>query len=377
MGGRIKPGYCVKKKALIFFSAGLGDAVLLIPLVKELKCDGFAVTALFNSAFPCEEIFEDSTLFEKKIVLKSKLAQMIFVFLRLNYFDKSFVNYFASNRSNLLTAALCSRKVFTNKSFSLSFFKKKITYVIPQSGLHDAEQNVCLYKKGYKLEVSDLFFEFESSLRAAAKQFPIDSDRFVVPPRDDDKQARDNEQKYIVLQLSAGNNIFQYKNWPLSYWKKFLNLFFAEFPSQKILLAGDKNEVSLAEKIAAEFPGITSKAGQTSVSEVIQLLSNCKLFIGLDGGLTHLAAALQKPTFSIWGPSSSFLYGYERFDAVHHQCADLHLPCSPCSAWIDPNKTRVDHPAQCPDHACLQSFLPENVFAQYRLFVNSLPPHVR
>jgi ADP-heptose:LPS heptosyltransferase len=87
-----------------------------------------------------------------------------------------------------------------------------------------------------------------------------------------------------------------------------------------------------------------------------------------------LAMALKKPTFTIWGPSSITLYGYEKFSSLH-KCVSLNLACNPCSAWINANHTKAESPETCPDHACMQQLLPENVFNQLTQYVNLLPAH--
>jgi heptosyltransferase-2 len=178
---------------------------------------------------------------------------------------------------------------------------------------------------------------------------------------------------FIALQLSAGNNRITYKNWPVRYWIEFLHAFRKEFPEKNIVLLGDNNETGLAAEITRELKNnIMSFAGKTNIAQAMNILSQCNFFIGLDGGLMHLAVALQKPTFTIWGPSSETLYGYQQFDPKQHQCVRLKLSCYPCSAWIEANHTKAASPETCPDHACMQQFNPQEVFARFKKYVHSL-----
>jgi len=119
-----------------------------------------------------------------------------------------------------------------------------------------------------------------------------------------------------------------------------------------------------------------SLAGKTSLSQLIQVLNQSQLFIGLDGGLLHLSVALGKPTFTIWGPSSEKLYGYEQFNATLHKCVRLKLNCFPCSAWINANHTKTKNPETCPDQACMKQLSAEEVFTQLTNYVTHLPAHV-
>jgi len=343
-----------QKKAIVFFSAGLGDAVLLIPLIKSLKERGFHVTGFFNSVHPCEEIFSRITLLDDIVVCKNKNKQALFSLAHLFKFDAAFVNYFASNRKNMLTACLLAQEVFTNRkvnSWLLDFFRSKIKYTEPIPDIHDAEQNLHLTGKQVP--------------KVSLQDFHIDFNPVKRPELPD---------SFIAVQVSAGNNKITYKNWPVKNWIEFLKLLLQNYPEKKIVLLGDANEVILSEQITTELKtNVYSFIGKTNVSEAMNILSQSEFFIGLDGGLMHLAVALKKPTFTIWGPSSIILYGYDQFNAAVHKCVHLLLSCNPCSAWINPNHSKAKNPESCPDHVCLMQLQPQEVFTHFKQYVNSLP----
>ncbi len=337
-----------QKKAIIFFSAGLGDAVLLVPLVKHLKQQDFLVTGFFNSFHPCEEIFRDITLLDEIIIKKSKFSQLLFSIANFLKYDKAFVNYFASNGSNMLLARLLGKDIFTNKKVN-SLFQSKIKYVKPIKNIHDSQQNLNLLQDNSQVSLQDFYFNF-SNKENEALPYP-----------------------FIAVQISAGNNKITYKNWPVNYWIEFLQLLLKQYPDKKIVLLGDENEADLSAKITSELnDNVISFIGKTSITEAINIIGQSEFFIGLDGGLMHLAVALKKPTFTIWGPSSIILYGYEKFSDIH-KCISLNLACNPCSAWINANHTKANSPETCPDHACLQQLLPQQVFNQLTQYVNLLP----
>ena len=72
------------KHALVFFSAGVGDSILLVPLVNELKKNGYNVTGLFTSPFHCESIFDGTTLFDAIEIKKNKLSLLFFSIYNLS-----------------------------------------------------------------------------------------------------------------------------------------------------------------------------------------------------------------------------------------------------------------------------------------------------
>ena len=344
------------KKAIVFFSAGLGDAVLLIPLIRSLKERGFYVTGFFNSSHPCEEIFSGIHLLDEIIVCKSKAKQVLFILSHIRRYEEAFVNYFSANKSNLLTACSIAARVLVNRKTNSAvekIFSGRISYIEPDKTLHDAEQNLRLTgKQQPKISLQDFHIDFN----------PVKKEGLP--------------HSFIAIQISAGNNKITYKNWPVKYWIQFLKLVVRNYPEKKIVLLGDKNEEVLSDEITKEQnPNIFSFIGKTSVSEVMNIISQADFFVGLDGGLMHLAVTLKKPTFTIWGPSSTDLYGYEKFNSQIHKCVRLKLSCMPCSAWINANSSKVTAPELCPDKACLQQLLPELVFADFKQYVNSLPNH--
>src|SRR5690606_23778854 len=64
-----------------------------------------------------------------------------------------------------------------------------------------------------------------------------------------------------------------------------------------------------------------------SLQEAAYTISKCKLFIGNDGGLTHVAAATGVPTYVIFGPSSD--RKNKPYCPNAHVIA-LNLECRPC-----------------------------------------------
>ena len=94
-------------------------------------------------------------------------------------------------------------------------------------------------------------------------------------------------------------------------------------------------------------------APPTSLAELADLLRRCELFVGTDNGARHLAAALDRPTVTLFGPT----------DPVGWNPADpRHVPvrtgedCSPCDLTSCP----------VPGHPCLENLEPEAVLVAVR-----------
>ncbi|MBK6986317.1 MAG: hypothetical protein IPH32_16975 [Bacteroidetes bacterium] len=158
------------KKALVFFSAGVGDAILLVPLVNDLKKQGYFVTGLFTSSFGCESIFENTQLFDDVKIKKNKLLFVLFSILNFRKYDAVFLNHFSFSKSNLTLAAFLGKDVYTNyKEFTSSQSSPAIHFIDPKPNTHDALQNVFLINSSATL--SDLNFNLNYTSQKTALIF--------------------------------------------------------------------------------------------------------------------------------------------------------------------------------------------------------------
>jgi ADP-heptose:LPS heptosyltransferase len=337
------------KRAVIFISAGLGDAILLVPLAKKLKQQGFEITGMVTSAFPCEELFEDGSVFDRIIDARSKAKLALLALKEYRFYQLAILNYFASSRTNLLVAQKIATMVHTNRIPDRAGKKmaEGLVYFEPQTGIHDSEQNMLLAGLG-KIGLTEDLIRLSSPPPA----------NFQLPER------------FIVLQISAGNNTITYKNWPVSYWISFLNQCARQYPDLQFVMLGDSGEKGLANQILdANTGNVQSLCGATTVSQAFSVIGRCSLFLGLDGGLMHTAAALGKPSFTLWGPSNPILYGYQNMNPERHKVISLNLSCAPCSAWIAPNTSRFSAAENCPDIKCMKDLNPDFVFGEFSTFV--------
>ena len=156
-------------KAAVYFSAGIGDALLLTPLIKQLKKEGYHVTGIFTSVFKVHELYDDIKLLDDKIVILSKPKKVWFVGkFFLNKFHLSIVNYFAANKTNLTVASKTSLRVITNRDVVFQKIKlNNVHFIQPQSALHDAQQNLNLINSSHSLNESD--FKILSKLKVNFK----------------------------------------------------------------------------------------------------------------------------------------------------------------------------------------------------------------
>lgn len=338
------------KKALVFFSAGVGDAILLVPLVNELKKQGYAVTGLFTSPFGCESIFENTQLFDDIKIKKNKLSFVLFSILNFRKYDNVFLNHFSFSKSNLTLAAFLGKDVYTNyKEFFSAQSSPAIHFIDPKPNTHDALQNVFLIHSSATL--SDLNFNLNYTSQKTSFNLP---------------------KEYIVIQASSANNKAPYKNWDIEKWLELFKYLQIKSHNTTVVLLGDNTELHLNTKInRANHPNVVSLIGKTTLNETMEIIYQSKFYIGLDSGLMHIAVALNKPTFTIWGASNPTLYGYEWL-GVKHKIVSLNLACAPCSSWLNANTSRVSNPIACPDFKCIKNISVEQVLNDLDVFMKTI-----
>jgi ADP-heptose:LPS heptosyltransferase len=117
------------------------------------------------------------------------------------------------------------------------------------------------------------------------------------------------------------------KEWGEQRFRELHDSLRAEFPTVQIGLAGD-------DSLSAQF----DRRGMPSIRPTAAILSQAAVFVGLAGGLMHLARAVNCPSVIIYGGRElPGISGYPSHSAVTGT-----PPCSPC--WL---RSRCDHDRVC------------------------------
>lgn len=128
-------------------------------------------------------------------------------------------------------------------------------------------------------------------------------------------------------------------NWAMKRWDKFDDLC-SRF--KKVAVVGTKEDIISHGNpawITKEWKWPDNVSFFTgSLQEVASVISKCKMFIGNDGGLSHVAAATGIPTFVIFGPSS-----YIKNKPFSSKCFSIgiNLPCRPCQFSKGPDGKEI------------------------------------
>ena len=139
-----------------------------------------------------------------------------------------------------------------------------------------------------------------------------------------------------LLGINPGASYGNSKCW---YPKEFAKVASELSNQYDIVIFGDSSDAVISYDIEQSLieMGVTNfknLAGQTTISELIQIISNLDLFITGDSGPMHLAAAFQIPTVSIFGPTRD--NETSQWMNEKNIIVKKNLECQPCMKRICP-----------------------------------------
>ncbi len=117
-----------------------------------------------------------------------------------------------------------------------------------------------------------------------------------------------------------------------------------------VVIVGGREDRESGSRILQNIQGI-NLAGKTSLAESAAVLARALLLISGDSGVLHMAAGLDIPTISLFGPGISEKWAPR---GGKHIVINHHVECSPC--------TRFGYTSPCPRRArCIQDITPHEV----------------
>jgi ADP-heptose:LPS heptosyltransferase len=161
-----------------------------------------------------------------------------------------------------------------------------------------------------------------------------------------------NEKLKGLIQIRLSLVIIQTgPTWPIREWPQiaWANLIreLKENREVTVIQIGTDTHLGMGTAEVPDLPGAVSLVNQLSLEESCAIIAASRLFIGIDSGLLHIAAALQVPCVGIFGPTSPQLRLPDR-DAKN--CVVSHLQCQGCHHRVP----RIHWETGCPyDAACM------------------------
>ena len=178
------------------------------------------------------------------------------------------------------------------------------------------------------------------TLPDSAPDFRIQRDRFVKPKVE-------LPAEYLVFVHNAS---WKTKLWPERHWIDLIGKC-ADAGLRILLPWGNGREEARARRLATR-PEV-QVLPRLSLSEIGYVVERAKACVCMDTGLSHLAAALDVPSITLYGATDSGLIGASGASQVHIKSDRF---CSPCQA-----KTCRYSSADPP---CLEGIAPDRVYGE-------------
>ena len=131
------------------------------------------------------------------------------------------------------------------------------------------------------------------------------------------------------LALNAGAEYGPAKRWPRERFVAAAGELGRRTGARWLVLGGAR-DVELAREICAAVPDAVALAGRTTLRELMQVLSACRVLLTNDSGPAHVAAALGVPVVALFGSTAPELTAPGLPGDPRHRILRSTVPCAPC-----------------------------------------------
>jgi len=278
-------------KILIELPTWLGDAVMTTPAIENIiKYYGKVEITLIGSLISIESLKKHPNII-KTCVAERQFLKLYKSIKKLEKFDVFF-------------------------SFRGSFRAKFVKYLVksPQKYQYDKKK----YNQGHQVEKYNNFVNESLSIDSIASKLVVNTAN------------SNNIKKNKLLGINPGASYGNAKRW---YPKEFAKVAADLSNDYDILIFGTESEKDIASDIEKYLKkkGINNYSNlvnKTSIEELISQIKILDLFITGDSGPMHLAAALNIPTVSIFGPTNDYETSQWRNEKSF--VVKKNLDCQPC-----------------------------------------------
>lgn len=130
-----------------------------------------------------------------------------------------------------------------------------------------------------------------------------------------------------------------------------------------IVLTGGKDDIPVGERLMQSVccDCVLNLIGKTSFAELVALVSVAKFVLCPNTGIMHLAAAVGTPTVALHGPTNPVQW---RPLGDMHKLVQAKLQCVPC--------LRLGHDYKCNDYRCMRTITVEEVWSGIEDLLNGM-----
>ena len=137
--------------------------------------------------------------------------------------------------------------------------------------------------------------------------------------------------------------------WPAEYFGRLAELLYSELGLTVVFSANGRDECRLVRELSESLSTPSILGFDLDIAELGALLARASVFVSVDTGPMHGAAAMKTPLIALFGPSPPHFTG--PWGDGPQIVLKKDLPCSPCRGMNTP----------CSDNICMKQILPEEV----------------
>jgi ADP-heptose:LPS heptosyltransferase len=295
-------------KILIIRFSSIGDIVLTTPVPRCIKTQVKNVEVHFVTKLQYKTILENNPYIDKLFLLKEDLNELISELKKENY--DVVIDLHNNLRTRIIKWKLGVKsfnfnKLNIEKWLMVNFKINKLPHV----------------------HIVDRYLETTKSLGVKNDALGLD---YFIPEKDEVPWSlfpETHRNGFVAYAIGAQHET---KKLPL---ERMIEL--CKKINQPIALLGGKEDAENAEKIQAAFEKENSKnifnaCGKLNLNQSAAILRKSTLVFSHDTGLMHIAAALKKEVYSIWGNTIP-AFGMYPYQTNFHVLENKNLSCRPCS----------------------------------------------
>jgi len=305
------------ERILLIHPFGVGDALFITPVIRTLKARGVKqidlllgsrTRALFESNPFINQIFEWD---------KSPVNGVVQNWKRWQKLVSLFIKLWRSHYQVVLDFSPTAQYAFVSWLFfwipiRIGFnFKKRGFFLTHKMELPNGYAGKSVVE--YYL---DLLQFFESGpLWKKTELFLNDEDRKAAQAIL--KKYNFTSGKRFLVAVPGGGESWgkdaRLKRWPVGHFGKLIQELYQNFQDtfEAVFILGGQDEHFLGTELLQEFKGIPAYnlCGNTSIRSAAALIEKASVIIANDGGLVHIAHAVNTPVIGIYGPVDPKVYG--------------------------------------------------------------------
>ncbi len=309
------------REILIINLGHLGEMVLSTALIANVKdifpearitlmAGKWATPLMEDSGFINEILIYNSNLYNREFKKKLTFSESInfMVNLRRRKFDLIFD--LRSDYWIMLYSIICTAK------FRIDFGTVRIKKHLKKSILKGVEH--------YCLQYLDMLDEIKPIEKKTTLFLEVnDEDRKWVGKKFSDFGINSNDFIIIIHPFAEWKG----REWGINNFAK-VGDYLSSHHNARIIITGKKEDKGQAIEMMNLMGGnACNLVGETTLKELVALISKADLFICNDGGPMHIAAALNIPLVALFGPQTPLLFGpWSENNKVIYRERD----CSPC-----------------------------------------------